>query len=576
MSQPHLWRTSFVTTAWWVVLLVLIGRLGYWQLWKSAELQAEAQEQYIRTTADQGERGSILTADGYVLVGNTQAYRLVANARELGDSANRIVESLSPILAEYTQVSRTDVASTLSAQLAQAITQNSRRTVLAESLTPDIQKRVETLQLPGLGWEPYKVRAYREASMAAQILGFVGKNDQSLDVGYFGVEGGLDRELRGKTARHFTARDATGVLLWGSSINSSDSPHGRDVTLTIRRDVQQLLERTLEEGITQYGASSGEVAVMDPQTGAILGVASWPQFEPWKFQAWPAESYKLPGLTNAFEPGSIFKPLTVAAGVDAGLIGPNTQCPSCGGPRIIDGYTIKTWNNVYHDNLTMTEALAESDNIAMIYIAESLGAEKFREYLKKFKIGDKIDIELQGDTPTPFAERWGPAELATSSFGQGISTTSLQMLRAIGALANQGELMRPQIVAAVSDPQTGEVHKSQPVALGQAVTPATARTVTDMLVAATKVGESKWTSHHRMKVAGKTGTAQVALGGTYDTGQSNASYVGYAPADNPRFVMIVKLSNPAGGAWASQTAAPLWFEIAEKLYVLLDVAPDAN
>jgi cell division protein FtsI (penicillin-binding protein 3)/stage V sporulation protein D (sporulation-specific penicillin-binding protein) len=333
-----------------------------------------------------------------------------------------------------------------------------------------------------------------------------------------------------------------------------------------------MLEQKLKAGVEKYGAKSGEVVVMDPTNGAILGMANYPSYNQQTYFDFDPSLYKNPLAADAYEPGSTFKVLTVASGIEAGVITPDTACTKCSGPREISGYTIKTWNDTYNANISMKDALAKSDNVAMIFIAEKVGNEKFQDFLKKFKIGEASGIELQEDAATPLKKNWREIDLATSSFGQGIATTGLQMVRAVSAIANQGKMVKPRLIDSVL--VDGEEVPVKPEIVGEPISAATAQEVTDMMVYAAQTGESHWTNSKRYTVAGKTGTAQIPIAGHYDAEKTLASYIGFAPAYNPRFVMLVKLTEPSVSIWGSETAAPLWYSIANELFTRLNIPPD--
>jgi cell division protein FtsI/penicillin-binding protein 2 len=256
------------------------------------------------------------------------------------------------------------------------------------------------------------------------------------------------------------------------------------------------------------------------------------------------------------------------------MVGPNTTCTSCAGPRVIGGYTIKTWNNEYHPNITMTEALEKSDNVAMMFVSDLLGKDRQIDYLKRFAIGEPLHLDLQEDTKTPFPSHFGPVELATSSFGQGISTTSLQLMRAVGAIANHGQMMRPQIVEKVIDHQRGQELPIEPVVERQVISPQSAETMSTMMVNSALHGEAQWAVLKRYTIAGKTGTSQIPIPGGYAADKTVATFIGFAPPENPKMIMLVKLTEPTSSIWAAETAAPLWFHLAEKVFLLLGVPAD--
>lgn len=575
-------RSTFLVVIFFLLIGTLIGRLGYWQVVKGEELRQVAAQQYQRNIVYEGERGSIKTADNFDLVTNQPVLHVYGQPHLLDLPPQMITKQLLPILTPYV-ISEWEVATesgTLSQKLTELESTLTQKLSNSQSkwvpLFPNLKitdaQTIKNLKIKGLTFENGYQRIYPEASMAAHILGFVGSNNQGEATGYFGVEGALNKELQSKRERRTVETDAVGGRLSADQITGT--PHGRDVVLTIQRDVQNLAETELKNALVNYGAKSGEVIIMEPETGKILALASYPNYDPSRYQTYPNTFYRNPSVSDVYEPGSTFKTLTVAAGIDAGLVTENTQCPRCATARTIGKYTLKTWNDKYNPDITMSDALAKSDNTAMIFVAEELGTTRFQEYLKKFGIGQSTNIELQEDFSPSFPEKWGPVELATRSFGQGISATSMQMVKAVNAIANQGRVMRPLIVNKVIDHATGEEIINQPITENQAISAQTAHTVTKMMVHAAASGEAKWTASRTHLVAGKTGTSQIAAEGSYDASKTIASFIGFAPANDPQFIMMVKLVEPSSSIWAAETAAPLWYKIANKLYLLLQIPPD--
>lgn len=543
-----------------VCLVLVILRLGYWQIFRHDDLQAQAEAQYKRTITSAGSRGTIWTADGYPLVINERRFRLFAQPYRLKSEAGGVAAQLCLLLPQL-QSNCSDVTSALSDS-------QSKWKYLAQDLNEAQKASVSALNEPGLGFEPFDVREYPQASMAAQLIGFVGKNEAGEDTGYFGIEGALENELRGRSDTKTVLTDALGYQLSPDDVRLTRL-RGRDVILTIRRDIQALAEQQLAYGMERYGAKAGEIIILDPETGDILALANAPSFDPKQSRSSPPEAFINRSLNDVYEPGSTFKIITVAAGLNEGLITPDTQCTTCAGPRTIAGFTIKTWNNVYQPNITMTEALEKSDNTAMIFIAERLGADTLRDYVRKFGIGAPIGVELQGDRSTPFPSQWGPVELATIAFGQGIGSTSLQMVRAVATIARGGQMITPRIIKATRDEQ---LEQPTTVVTGeQIITPETAATLKIMLIAAAQHGEAQWAYSKKFRAAGKTGTSQVAEEGSYNEEKTIASFIGFSPPEKPKFVMMVKLVEPQSSIWAAETAAPLWYRTAEQLHLLLNI-----
>lgn len=570
----------------WIIVgifLVVLLRLFYWQIVQGSTLQAEAEEQYTRSSTKSGSRGFIYTADGAALVTNKMVYRAFAQPQTLTQDPSQVTHLITPLILKdfepykdaSSEAEKQVISANLEKDILEKLSNKNSKWVSLVSLVPEsVKDEITNLNIHGLGFDAYEVRDYPEASMAAQLTGFVGKNDQGEDTGYFGIEGGLDQELKGRSLKTTVLTDALGQQLTAEQGNKNGNLNGRDVTLTIRRDLQNMVEAKLRKGMEKYGAQSGEIIVMDPNTGKILAMAASPTFSQSSFYKENASLYQNPSLSSLYEPGSTFKLLTVAAGLEEKLITPDTQCDECSGPRVYGKYTIRTWNDVYHPNTTMTEALANSDNTAMIFIAEKLGAERFQRYLHQFGIGEALHIDLQGDQDTPFPQQWGAVELATRSFGQGITVTTLQLLRAVAAIANDGVMMRPQIVSSVTDPSTGQSIQTESIQERKVVSKETADTLTQMMVVAAEHGEAQWTASPHHHVAGKTGTAQVVQAGGYNENETIASFVGFAPPENPKFVMVVKLVNPTSSIWAAETAAPLWYSVANDLFLALNMPPD--
>ncbi len=553
-------------------------RLLYWQVIKAEELQAVAESQYSIEKVERGERGNIYTAHKNLLVGNTTEFTLFAQPYILQDRPDFISESLTPFLLSQEYQESTDEAKRK--ELWDAMkhgvkikleNKDKKWVALKHRITKEQKKAIEELSIYGIGFDPYSTRFYPEASMAAHITGFVGKDDVGNDVGYFGIEGAFEKELRGKIIKSKQEKDALGKLLSFNTNYESEKLHGRDIVLTIERDLQFMLEEKIQKGMEKYGAKSAEAVIMNPKTGEVMAMATTPKYDQKTFYTYDPVLYKNPLVANSYEPGSTFKVLTVAAGIDSGAITPESQCSRCDKARTIGSYTIKTWNDQYTPNITIKEGLAKSDNTAMIFVAEEVGQENFVKYLEKFDIGEPSGISLQEDSSPTLRETWRDIDLATASFGQGISVTGMQMAKAVSAIANNGTMMKPKIVrSVVIDGETVDIKDE---IAGQPISQQTAKTVANMMMYAAHHGEAQWTVLKQYSIAGKTGTAQIPVAGHYDEEKTIASFVGFAPVENPRFVMLVKLQEPSSSPWASETAAPLWYDIAEETLMRLNVVP---
>jgi cell division protein FtsI/penicillin-binding protein 2 len=432
-------------------------------------------------------------------------------------------------------------------------------------------QKLKALNVKGLGFEKEPKRYYPESSMAAQLLGFVGLDQNGNDVGYFGLEGYYNRELQGKAGSVTIEKDVTGApILVGESIRI-EPENGSTMILWLDRTIQNIVEQRLAEGIAKYGAKEGSVVVMDPTTGGILAMASYPSYHPGQYQQFDRELYKNPIVASQYEPGSTFKALVMGAAIDKGLIKATSIFDETG-PVVVSDYTIRTWNNEYNGHLTMTQVLEHSSNVGMVYVEKLLGKDAFVKFIKDVGFGIPTNIDLE-DESSPIARKdrdWKEIDLATASFGQGIAVTPLQMVRATAAIANGGWLMEPHMVKKMQD-TNGRTIDIKPKKVRQIMSSATSQVVTEMMTAAVDNGEAKWAKPKGYRIAGKTGTAQIPVAGHYDATKTIASFVGFAPADKPKFAMLVTLREPSSSQWGSETAAPLFFNIARDIFLYMGI-----
>ncbi|HSW89737.1 MAG TPA: penicillin-binding protein 2 [Patescibacteria group bacterium] len=557
-------RLKFLQFIFFLGFLLCIVRLGFWQIIEAEKLQAEAQAQYDRSSPLVTLRGLIATADGYPLVLNQQVFTLAIRPDSLTQKPSLVIAALTPLLCKQD--------ASCSGSLNTKLLDDRKRIVLMTGLSKEQKNAIDALGISGLEFEGQSHRFYPEASMSANLLGFVGKNSQGEDQGYFGIEGKYDLELRGKTIQRHQATDALGVPIISEG-NSAEVSGSRNVELTIHRDIQYLVEAELQRGMERYGAKEADAVIMETQTGKILAMASLPSYFPGNYAKEDPARFKNPMIADAYEPGSTFKVITVATGIDLGRIGPETPCDDCGAPKKVGTYTIRTWNNEYQAGITMLQALVKSDNTAMMFAADKIGKQSFISYVKNFGFGQESGIDLQDEsTPTLRPDQsWGDIDLATASFGQGIAVTGIQMVNAVNAIANGGVLMQPEIADRVySDGQNFVI---PPKPLRRVVSAQTARTVANMMIDSAAHGDAKWTLPAQYSIAGKTGTAQIPVGGHYDENRTIASFVGFAPAENPKFTMLVRLVEPKTSQWGSETAAPLWFSIAKQLFLKMGIQP---
>ncbi len=558
-----------------VAFLLLSVRLFMWQVLKGKELSAQARGQYQRTSTINAPRGNILASDGSWLVAGDGAWLVYAYIPEMEEDVESVADKLAPLLVEDDGQENSgsrilDEANRIKSILAK----DGVWFPLKHKINTETKKQIEALEIGGVGFEAEEARVYPEASSAAHLLGFVGKNDRGEDQGYFGLEGNYDLILSGKPGYLSRESDAKGIPIFLAEAREVSAIDGVDIITSIDKTIQLALETKLEEGIEKYGAAAGSAIVMNPKTGAVLAMTSYPSYDPDEYVSYSDELFKNPIISSSFEPGSIFKILVMAAAIDADAVDADTKCEICGGPLKVDKYYINTWNSVYNPDSTMIDVIVNSDNVGMAFVAQELGADKLYDYLRDFGIGEITGIDLQGEASPALRERgtWNIVDLATTGFGQGVATTPLQMITAASIIANDGNVVTPHLVTKmVGD---GWEENVQPEIGKKVLSEKTANTITSMMAEAAKNGEAKWTHQSGFKVAGKTGTAQIPIAGHYDDDKTIASFIGFAPYDDPEFLMLVTLREPNSSPWASETAAPLWYSIARDLFLHFGIQPE--
>ncbi len=556
-----MWRIWFVFATIATIFFLILGRLFYWQIVQGEKLSAEAAGQYFLEFTIPSIRGSILATDKKPLALSQPAFLVYAEPKRI-TRISEFSRSVAPILGLDEQKLMSDLSD-----------KNRFWVPLGRKIQTDTAAKLRDLKLAGLGFEKEARRFYPEASMAGALLGFVGSDENGRDQGYFGLEGYYDRELRGQGGALRIEKDARGNPILVGEVERKDPQDGRSLVLWLDRAIERIAENRLAEGIEKYGAKSGTVTIMDPATGGILAMAAFPGYDPGNFPQYPNSLYKNPIVSSSYEPGSTFKVLVMSAALNEKLVTPSTTMNE-DGPVRIGEYAIKTWNEKYRGTITMTNVLEYSSNVGMVFVARKLGTDKFVSYIKAFGVGKPTGIDLEEENSPELREDrdWGEIDLATASFGQGIAVTPIQMVRAVGAIANGGWLMEPRMVREIVD-ERGRAVQMKPKKVRQVISGSAASVITEMMVAAVDNGEAKWAKPAGYRIAGKTGTAQIPVAGYYDKNKTIASFVGFAPADRPRFVMLVTLQEPATSPWGSETAAPLFFAIARDLFAYWGIPP---
>ena len=566
-------RLKLVAAFFLIIFIILSARLFFWQIIRGKDLSAQARDQYQTGKNIIAPRGNILASDSTWLAARGEAWLVYASLPDIKDDPRKIADRLAPFFLEE-EVERSETLAEVERIYSLLTKKEIVWVPIKHKINTEVKRNIEALGLEGIGFEKQETRMYPEASSAAHLLGFVGKDTEGEDIGYFGLEGYYNSPLSGKPGFLGRERDARGLPIGIGDTTEVTAIAGVDLLTHIDKTIQLLLDKKLSEGIEKYGAVGGTAVVMDPKNGAILAMSAYPSYDPANYSESGDEFFRNPIVSDSFEPGSIFKVLIMAAGLDSDAVEPDTKCEICDGPLKVDKYYIKTWNNEYNADATMLDVIVLSDNVGMSYVGQKTGADTLYDYLDAFGIGRATDIDLQGEIEPRLREKgtWNIVDLATTSFGQGVVATPIQMIRAVGAIANDGILVTPQVVDRILGETWGEDIK--PEINERVISAKTANEVTAMMVEAAKNGEAKWTHLRGFNVAGKTGTAQIPIAGHYDEERTIASFVGFAPADDPDFVMLMTLREPSSSPWASETAAPLWYTVAKDLFIYFGIQPE--
>lgn len=560
-------RISFLIFLFFVLAATIVGRLFYIQIIKHDEYKKLADSQHIRKSKLLAKRGTISFSDGQIPLAENKGTRKVYIAtREIEDP-----ESTSKILANLLEMDEKEVF--------EKVSNKEDPWVFLKEIPATEGEKIKNIK--GVHFEMNFEREYPQREMASHVVGFCNKENK----GQYGLEEYYQNNLRGKDGFREGVVDAKGREIFSSFNKIQDPIDGDNLVLTLDYNIQFFIEGKLEESVKKYGADGGTIIVSDPKTGEILAMASRgpsnkPKFDPNEFPKFEMEDYKNPAISIPFEPGSIFKPITMAGALEEGVVAPDTTYIDKGEVRI-GSHIIRNADLKSHGEKTMTEVLELSLNTGAVFVEEKLGREKFIEYVKKFGFGKKTGIDLAGEVPGSISNILYPKskekkiEYANASFGQGIAVTPIQIVAAFSAIANQGKMVRPHVVKKIIHPDKTE-EEIQPETLCQVISPQTASWLTAMMVSVVKRGYGKKAGVDGYLIAGKTGTAQVPdiKRGGYFPDRTIHSFVGFAPAFDPEFLIFLKLDNPHGVRFSSDSLAPVFHDIAQYLFSYLGIPPN--
>ncbi len=518
-------RTLFALFA--VASLLLAGRLAYWQAFGRGELLERATDQVRSELVLSARRGDLRDRNGAVLATSVELRSLYAIPRLVADR-DATATALAPILGEPADVLRA------------ALSSGAEWLYLKRRLPEETANAVAALRIAGLGFEKEPKRLYPSGAIGAGVLGFVSDDG----VGQYGVEGRYDEVLRGVAGRLVVERDPSNRELAIGLRTARPALDGDELTLSLDLAVQSAAERELAAAVRRERATGGTVVVLDPRDGALIALASWPSYDPARVASASPEAFRDRSISWTYEPGSTMKAITVAAALDKGAVTPKTTYEDVG-YAIIGGRRLSNALGKAYGTTNVTQILERSANAGAVFVASRLGATNLYAYLRAFGFGEPSGVDLAAEasgTVRPLAE-WYPVDLGTTSFGQGLSVTPLQLAAAYAAIANGGTLYRPYVVASRRDAD-GE-HRTAPAALRRVISADTAAAVRAMLTATVDEGIASDAALRGYSVAGKTGTAQIpSADGRYLDDAYVSSFAGIVPAQDPRMVIVVVLERP--------------------------------
>jgi cell division protein FtsI/penicillin-binding protein 2 len=581
------WRFNLVAVLLFLTGVMIIIQLARLQFSPERSEFVAQGEQYSRTLhIFYPPRGDIYDRWGRLLAGSTLVYEVGVQVDNV-TNPDSIAFALDKALANHPEYAYAGYSDDILTAIHKAQISGSSYVQLADFVTPeeltDLQDWARNYaslpnvdygeagrpSLDGLVYRPRLQRYYPEGELASNLLGFVNREG----TGMFGVESEFNDLLAGAPQSVWITLDPYQVT------EIPELKGGADIVLTIDREIQAAAESVLDDGIQKSGADGGVLLVMDPNSGEMLAMASTPRLNPneyWNYaEVFTDNTPYNRAISDDYEPGSVFKVLTMASALDAGAVTPETEFVDTGAISI-GGITIHNWDWGAWGPQDMEGCMAHSLNVCLTWVATQIKAGPFYHYLQSFGIGRPTGIDLAGEASgrlkLPGDTDWYEADLGTNSFGQGVAVTPIQMVMAISAIANgKGEMMAPHVMRSMV--REGYQYSPSPQVVGQPISAETAHTLTDMLAASLE-SESSDALVPGYRVAGKTGTAEIPTPQGYTGDATNASFVGWGPVGKPRFLVYVWLEKPTSSAWGSVVAAPVFHEMANQLVLLMDIPPD--
>ena len=552
-------RIIFISSLLFFSFVFIVGRMFQLQVLKKEELYQMAAQQHQIQIPLVAKRGTVYDRKENELAVSIEVDSVYADPRKVVD-----VERTAHDLASILKMDRKELRQRL----------KSRRSFewIQRKISPREASEIKALQLPGISFLKENRRFYPNSQLAAHLIGFVGLDSKGLE----GVEFQYDVSLNGKNHVWTMDRDALGrEIVMGEPLFEKESHH-KNIFLTLDKHIQHVVEIEISRSVQKWRAKGGMVVAMDPLTGKILAMASYPSFNPNQFIQYPSKLWRNRAISDVFEPGSLFKTFLAAAALEEKVAGPSDSFFSENGSYTVYDRTIHDHSK--HGWLTFQQIIKFSSNIGASKVGEKMGKERFYRYICTFGFGEKTRVDLPGEGKgiVHHPRYWAPVALDTISFGQGISVTGIQLVAALSAIANGGFLMKPCVVEKITN-EKGEVTQSfQPEVVRRVISEETAKKMTALLKTTTeKGGTGEGAALTGYEVVGKTGTAQKVepLLGGYSEDRYTSGFMGFAPAEDPKIVLLVVIDEPRGSSYGGIVAAPVFQAIMEKVLPYLNVLP---
>lgn len=544
------------------VFLLVIGKVFYIEVIDYKKLNNLANNLWSRNLPIEADRGKIYTVDGEEIAGSLTTVSLVFIPNQIKDKA-LVAEKISEILG----VDKSKIEEHLyKKSMMERVHPEGRR------LSYDIADKIEELRFDGVYLLKESKRYYPHNEMLSHVLGYVGIDNQGLS----GLELEYDKYLTGEYGSIQYFSNAKGNNLKRSSVYV-EPEDGLDIYLTVNYDIQSSIERELDNIVTKYNPEGAWALAMDPNTGEILGMSSRPNFDPNNYQNYDIETInRNMAIWASYEPGSTFKILTLSAAINEGKVDLIKDTFYDGGSVNVDGARIKCWKAGGHGNQTFLEVVQNSCNPGFVEMGRRLGTETLFDYIYKFGYGKKTGIDLNGESSGILfsLSKVGPVELATTSFGQGVSVTALQQVTAVSAAINGGTLYKPYIVKRIVEHETGQIieERQKNVVRDNIISKETSENVRYALESVVSLGTGRNAYIDGYRVGGKTGTAQKVKDGVYMHGNYIVSFIGFLPANDPKVVVYLAIDNPKGiTQYGGTVSAPIVKNILEDAIVALDI-----